>query len=198
MGEVLGVLEHGDRVARRGGRQPLGGQGLPPEPGRIAWYLPRVVERSGLANLPGLPAGAPVVVQEYVAHDAEYRVYLTGDELHAFEVAKEHPEDVWTRPDAVAVRRVPVPDAVASAVRALGADLGVVHGAFDLLRAGDEPVFLEVNAHGDRDWFEHRAGTDVVTRAVVRSVRDLHRSVLGGARPAAVSLLAFLGAGRGR
>ncbi|MFE6976032.1 hypothetical protein [Streptomyces sp. NPDC057682] len=107
------------------------------------------------------------------------------------------PEDVWTRPDTVAVRRAAVPDAVASAVRAPAAGLGLVHGAFDLLRAGDEPVFLEVNAHGDWDWFERRAGTDVVTRAVVRTVRDLHRSVLGGTRPAAVSLLAFLGAGRG-
>ncbi|MEU2024079.1 hypothetical protein ABZ565_18260 [Streptomyces sp. NPDC016469] len=168
-----------------------------PAPGRLAWYLPRVLDRDRLAGVPGLPRGTPVVVQEYVEHDAEYRVYLAGDELHAFEVAKEQPEDIWTRPDEVRVRRVRPPDAVASAARALAGDSGAVYGAFDFLWANEEPVFLEMNAHGDWHWFERKAGTDVVTRAVVRTVRDLHRTAVGDARPAAVSLLAFLGAGRG-
>ncbi|MFE7574155.1 hypothetical protein ACFU5Z_05410 [Streptomyces sp. NPDC057521] len=168
-----------------------------PEPGRFDWYLPRVVDRDRLAGVPGLPRGTPVVIQEYVEHDAEYRVYLAGDELHAFEVAKERPEDIWTRPDEVRVREVRPPDAVASAARALAGETGAVYGAFDFLWAREEPVFLEMNAHGDWHWFERKAGVDAVTRAVVRTVRDLHRAAVGDARPAAVSLLAFLGAGRG-
>ncbi|NEC64481.1 hypothetical protein [Streptomyces sp. SID9727] len=167
-----------------------------PSPGRLAWYLPRVLDRDRLTGVPGLPRSTPVVLQEYVEHDAEYRVYLAGDELHAFEVAKERPEDLWTRPGEVRVRRVRPPDAVASAARALAGDCGAVYGAFDFLWTGEEPVFLEMNAHGDWHWFEREAGTDVVTRAVVRTVRDLHRTAVGDARPAAVSLLAFLGAGR--
>ncbi|MGW2476300.1 hypothetical protein [Streptomyces sp. NPDC001665] len=169
-----------------------------PSPGRFDWYLPRVLDRDRLADVPGLPRGTPVVLQEYVEHDAEYRVYLAGGELHAFEVAKERPEDIWARPDEVRVRQVRPPDAVASAARALAGGTGTVYGAFDFLWARGEPVFLEVNAHGDWLWFERKAGVDVVTRAVVRAVRDLHRTAVGDTRPAAVSLLAFLGAGLGR
>ncbi|TRV79708.1 hypothetical protein FKN01_08545 [Streptomyces sp. 130] len=169
-----------------------------PAPGRLAWYLPRVLDRDRLAGVPGLPRSTPVVVQEYVEHDAEYRVYVAGDEAHAFEVAKERPEDIWTRPDEVRVRRVRPPEAVVSAARALARETGAVYGAFDFLWARGEPVFLEMNAHGDWHWYERKAGEDVVTRAVVRTVRDLHRAAVGDARPAAVSLLAFLGAGRGR
>ncbi|MEU2247149.1 hypothetical protein [Streptomyces sp. NPDC019224] len=168
-----------------------------PEPGRLDWFLPRVLDRARLAGVPGLPPGTPVMLQEYVEHDAEYRVYLAGDELHAFEVAKEDPEDVWARPDEVVVRQVRPPAAVAAAARALAAESGTGYGAFDFLWAGGEPVFLEMNAHGDWHWFERKAGVDVVTRAVVRTVRDLHRAATGEARPAPVSLLAFLGVGRG-
>lgn len=168
-----------------------------PAPGRLAWYLPQVLDRSQLTGMPGLPRGTPVVLQEYVEHDAEFRVYFAGGELHAFDVAKAHPRDIWTRPDRVRVRYVRPPAAVASAVRALAGATGLAYGAFDFLCDRGEAVFLEMNAHGDWLWFENKAGVDVVTRAVVRTVRDLHRSAVGDARPAAVDLLAFLGAGAG-
>ncbi|MFI8100517.1 hypothetical protein [Streptomyces sp. NPDC086023] len=167
-----------------------------PEPGRLAWYLPRVLDHGSLAaGLPGLPPGTPLVLQEYVPHDTELRVYLAGRELHAFEVAKDDPRDIWARPDAVGVRHVPAPPAVAAAARALADSWGLVYGAFDFLSDRGEPVFLEVNAHGDWHWFERKAGVDAVTRAAVRAVRDLHRSALGSARPGPVDLLSFLGAG---
>lgn len=168
-----------------------------PEPGRLAWYLPQVLDRSQLAGLPGLPRGTPVVLQEYVEHEAEFRVYIAGGELHAFEVAKAHPRDIWTRPDQVRVRHVRPPAAVAAAVRALAGAAGLVYGAFDVLSDRGEAVFLEMNTHGDWQWFERKAGVDLVTRAVVRTVRDLHWSAVGDPRPAAVNLLAFLGAGSG-
>ncbi|MFJ4501765.1 hypothetical protein [Streptomyces sp. NPDC088864] len=169
-----------------------------PEPGRLDWFLPRVLDRDRLGGPEAarLPHGTPVLLQEYVGHDTEYRVYCAGDEVHAFEVAKERPEDIWDRPDEVVVRRVRAPEAVVAAARALAGEDGAGYGAYDFLWAGGEPVFLEMNAHGDWHWFERKAGTDAVTRAVVRTVRDLHRSAAGGARPEPVSLLAFLGAGR--
>ncbi|WP_424210942.1 hypothetical protein ACN20G_01915 [Streptomyces sp. BI20] len=167
-----------------------------PAPGRLAWYLPRITDRDGLREPLGLPPGTPVVLQEHVDHDTEHRVYLTGGELHAFEVTKDDPGDIWHRPERVTVRAVPVPPAAAAATRALAASWGLRYGAFDFLDDAGEPVFLEVNAHGDWHWFERRAGVDTVTRAAARTVRDLHRGAAGGAA-GPLDLLAFLGAGRG-
>lgn len=166
-----------------------------PEPGGLAWFLPQVLERSELGEGLGLPRGTPVVLQEYVDHDGEYRVYLVGREVISFAVEKDRPGDVWSRPDRVRVRAVETPAAVAGAVRALATAWDLSYGAFDFLSDRGEPVFLEVNAHGDWDWFERKAGVDLVTRAAVRTVRDLHWRADGGSRPGPVGLLAFLGAG---
>ncbi|WP_449485103.1 hypothetical protein [Streptomyces avidinii] len=193
-----------DTGGPRGGRRHGGGRYVvkvldrhyvEPEPGALSWFLPRVVERSQLGGGLGLPRGTPVVLQEYVDHDLEFRVYLVGRELLAFEVDKELPGDIWARPDRVRVRRVETPPAVAGAVRALATAWDLRYGAFDFLLDRGEAVFLEMNAHGDWDWFERKAGADVVTRAAVRTVRDLHRSAAGGSRPGPVGLLTFLGAG---
>ncbi|HWU07395.1 MAG TPA: hypothetical protein VN520_13630 [Streptomyces sp.] len=165
-----------------------------PVPGRLTWYLPRVVEDHDPPGAPGVPRGTPVLVQEYVEHEAELRVYLAGDEIVAFDVAKADPRDIWDRPDRVRVRRVAPPPSVTAAVRTLARGWHLRYGAFDFLLAGGEAVFLEMNAHGDWLWYERRAGSDAVTQAAVRMVRDLHRSLTGApARP--VDLLAFLGAG---
>lgn len=173
-----------------------------PEPGELAWFLPRIVDRGSLADgAPPFRAGAPVVVEEYVAHEREMRVYAVGGEVHAFEVVKDDPGDIWSRPDRVRVRAVDAPAPVADAVGALSRAWDLTYGAFDFLLDGGEPVFLEVNVHGDWNWFERKAGVTVVSDAVARTVRDLHRSLVaaGTGRPAPaapVDLLTFLGAGQ--
>lgn len=169
-----------------------------PEPGVLAWFLPQVVERARLAEVSGF-AGAPVVLQEHVPHDAELRVYVVGGETVAFDVAKEAPGDIWSHPERVGVRLVEPPAPVADAARALAGEWGLTYGAFDFLVDGREPVFLEVNGHGDWHWFERRAGVGAVGEAVARTVRDLHRSLVpeGGPGTRGVGLLAFLGAARG-
>ncbi|MBT2467023.1 hypothetical protein J7E97_03835 [Streptomyces sp. ISL-66] len=168
-----------------------------PEPGGLAWFLPRVLEHAELRGGLGVPRGTPVVLQEYVDHDAEFRVYLVGREILSFAVEKDRPRDVWSRPDRVRVRSVETPAAVAGAVRALATAWDLSYGAFDFLSDRGEAVFLEMNAQGDWDWFERKAGVDAVTRAAVRTVRDLHWSATGGSRPGPADLLTFLGAGPG-
>lgn len=165
-----------------------------PEPGRFAWFLPQVVERPQLAGALGLPPGTPVVVQQYVDHEAEFRVYAVGSQVFAFEVAKEDPGDVWLRSDLVRVRSAAAPPAVTAAVRALVGAWGLRYGAFDFLVDRGEPVFLEMNAHGDWAWFERKSGVDVVSRAAARTVRDLHAAAVGSPFAGRVDLLAFLGA----
>lgn len=161
--------------------------------GRMAWYLPRIVERARLADGLGFP-NAPVVVQEFVRHEAEVRAYLVGDELHCFTVDKKHPRHLWTRPESVGVRTLAPPSAVARAVGLLSKAWRVTYGAFDFLIDGGEPVFLEFNEHGDWCWFERRAGDDPVSRAAARTVLRLHRARVGCGQPQGFALLAFLGA----
>ena len=135
--------------------------------------LPQVVERD---SVPAGQAyhGRPVVVQEYVAHARELRVYYLNGGICAFAVGKREPSVMWSDPDSVAVTRADCPPAVAEIVRLLCAEWGLRYGAFDLLLPErGEPVFLEVNADGDWLWYERKARWHGVTFMAAVMVRDL-------------------------
>ncbi|SEL14946.1 ATP-grasp domain-containing protein [Streptacidiphilus jiangxiensis] len=165
-----------------------------PSPGLLRWFPPLVCAPGRTRVLRGTAPGTPLVVQEYVPHDREIRLYLTGTEHHAFEVAKERPEDLWTRPDRVGVAAVATPPPALSAARALAEAFSLRYAAFDFLMQGDDPVFLELNVHGDWRWFERRAGVETVTRAMARTLGAAHRAA-GGGVGRRLALLPFLGAG---
>ncbi|MFE9424091.1 hypothetical protein ACFYNO_14130 [Kitasatospora sp. NPDC006697] len=159
-----------------------------PVPGRLHGIFPTVLDRADLARQ---PPGPPVLVQEYVEHSAELRVYHVAGALHAFEVAKASPAAPWLTPDRLDVRPVPTPPAVAAATTALAAALGLRYAAFDFLLTPDgPPVFLELNPDGDWHWAERHTGTTEVTEAVAAMLTALHRA----AQPPAgrFDLLGFL------
>lgn len=129
-----------------------------PDPRRWGPYLPAVLDAGAL---PGhrTPPGCPVVLQEYVPHTAELRVYVVDGTLCAFRVGKRTPAALWTDPAGVTVTRVDCPPAAAAAVRLLAAAWGLRYAAFDLLVTDrEEVVFLEANPDGDWLFFERRAG----------------------------------------
>jgi hypothetical protein len=142
-------------------------------PGRLSGVFPVAV------NVLELQAtqrpGPPVVVQEYVEHDAELRVYYVDGQVHGFEVTKEAPADPWLAADRVRVRPVELPATVVWATRTLAEGLSLCYGAFDFLLRGDLLVFLEVNPAGDWLWAESKALTAPVTRAVTQMLCELHR-----------------------
>ncbi|KOV12694.1 hypothetical protein ADK60_31310 [Streptomyces sp. XY431] len=148
-----------------------------PVPGRLHGIFPTVLDRADLAG--GPRPGPPVIVQEYVEHEAELRVYFVGGQLHAFEVTKTAPADPWTAPDRLGVRALPSPPpAVAAATRTLAAAMSLRYGAFDFLLSAGTPVFLEVNPDGDWRWAERRTRTTPVTVAVAAMLAALHRAAL--------------------
>ena len=169
----------------------LAGHFTEERPGELTGRFPAVVERGTLAAA-GRP-GPPVVVQEYVEHEAELRVYAVAGETFAFEVAKAAPADPWLAPERVGVRGVGTPTAVAAAVKALTEAMGLRYAAFDFLMRGGVPVFLEANADGDWRWIEERVGTSVVTAAVARMLCELHRGAVSAGRGGGVELITFLG-----
>lgn len=158
-------------------------------PGRLTGAFPVVVPRASLAGWP--PGGPPVIVQEYLPHDAELRVYAVHGHLHGFAVTKAAPADPWLNRARLGARLVDLPAAAAVAAHALAAAFGLRYGAFDFLVRDGAPVFLEVNPDGDWSWAETLSGTAPVTAAAARMLCDLHRARLP-AGPGAFSLLGFL------
>jgi hypothetical protein len=119
-------------------------------------------------------AGHPVVVQEYVPHARELRVYYLNGGICAFEVRKPDPSSPWTDPGSVTVTRADCPGAAAEAVRTLCAAWNLRYGAFDLLLSSSgEPVFLEVNRDGDWLWYERKARWHGVSFMAAVMVREL-------------------------
>jgi hypothetical protein len=172
-------------------------QDEPPAP-----YSSDVFDLSGF-GYDALPAASlPVVVQEYIEHEAELRVYYVAGEVHAFEVSKDSPAAPWTSPERVRVRPVAPPAAVEVATRVLAAAMSLCFGAFDFLVRDGAPVFLEVNPDGDWRWAERESRTTAVTHAAARMLAERHhalRQAMPGpadhrARP--LDLLGFLSGNR--
>jgi hypothetical protein len=145
------------------------------EPQRRAWpaYLPRVVDRDAVEG-DRVVGGLPVLVQEYVPHSRELRVYYLNGGVCAFEVRQPDPASIWTDPASVIVTRTDCPEVAEAAVRTLCAAWNLRYGAFDLLvsRAG-ELVFLEANPDGDWLWYERKARWHGVSFMAAVMVRDL-------------------------
>jgi hypothetical protein len=151
-----------------------------PDPRNWSACFPVIVERDAVPGerdaVPGGRAGGgrPVVVQEYVAHARELRVYYLNGGLCAFEIGKPEPSSLWTDPAGVTVTRVDCPEDAEKAVRTLCAAWDLRYAAFDLLVSDTgELVFLEANPDGDWLWFERKARWHGVSFMAAVMVREL-------------------------
>lgn len=164
-------------------------------PGLLHGVFPEIIDRHDLRRV---PAGPPVVVQEYIDHDAEIRVYhVHGRVAAAFAITKSGPAEPWLEPERVKARQVDPPDAVAAAASAVAAALSIDYGAMDFLVTGGVPVFLEVNLAGDWRWLETKVREAPVTAAVATMLRVKHEQIAGPAQasPADVNPVTFLSRG---
>lgn len=144
-----------------------------PDPRLWTPLLPVVLDADAV---PGhrIGPGRPVVLQEYVEHHEELRVYYLDGGLSAFRVGKDTPAALWTDPAGVDVTRVDCPPAAAAAVRTLAHAWGLRYAAFDLLVTHtSEVVFLEANPDGDWLFFERKARWHGVSLPAALLVREL-------------------------
>jgi hypothetical protein len=145
------------------------------EPNRQTWpaYSPKIIDRDAVAG-DTAAGGRPVVVQEYVAHARELRVYYLNGGICAFGIHKREPSSLWTDPAGVTVSRADCPEDAEKAVRTLCAAWNLRFGAFDLLVSNTgELVFLEANPDGDWLWFERKARWHGVSFMAAVMVREL-------------------------
>ena len=159
-------------------------------PGRLSGVFPAIVARHVGAS--GPCPGPPVIVQEFVEHEAELRVYYVHGDVHVFEIGKDSPAALWEGSGQVSVRSVVPPPAVVAATRLLAAAMSLTYGAFDFLVRNGMPVFLEVNPDGDWRWAEQKARTMAVTLAVARMLAELDRELQPGNDTRSFDLLTFL------
>jgi hypothetical protein len=165
-------------------------------PGVLRGAFATVARKEELTEDSLCPAG-PLVVQEFVEHVAELRVYVAGAAHAAFRVHKPSPASMWKDPDAVTVEATRLSAATVNALHALQRSLDLDYGAYDLLVTEDRGiVFLEVNPTGSWLWLEQKlqearpvgrhlpfwlrllTGPRPVTAAVTTTIRDLHRAAL--------------------
>lgn len=118
----------------------------------------------------------PAIVQQYVPHARELRVYYLDGAVCSFEVRKRVPSAIWLDPGGVEVVLARRSRAVGELVSRLAKTWELRFGAFDLLETpGGDLVFLEVNADGDWLWYEGRAAAPGdVTFLAAAMVSELH------------------------
>ncbi len=117
----------------------------------------------------------PVLLQEYITHAFEVRVYVIGDhEPIAYRVdGKTTAQDLWVNQGRIDARSYTLPPTVSASIRALQSAMRIDMGAIDLL-CGDSGrfTFLEVNLSGDWRYFEKAAGDRRVSESVLRFVSE--------------------------
>ncbi|WP_084964879.1 ATP-grasp domain-containing protein [Thermoactinospora rubra] len=161
-------------------------------PGTLEGIFPCVRSRADIQSRDRLPETSPLVIQEYVRHEAEYRVYFIQGKLITLEVRKPSPDAVWRDQESVQVRETKDVPEVAALVTCLAARWKLHFGAFDVLLADDGPVFLEVNFDGDWRWYERRAGVRSISRTIACAIRDRHRHAGGRVDRSGAGLLPLM------
>ncbi len=128
----------------------------------------------------------PVLVQEFIPHQAELRVYaLRGEPPAALEIRAANGA-FTTAYSAVAggdvlVTATELPARLAMAIAAFMDMAHLDYGAFDLVRetASGDPVFLEVNTSGGWRCYERLLGSTDITRRFTSYVMSAMRAGAG-------------------
>jgi len=103
---------------------------------------------------------APVVLQELLSPKTDYRVTVVGKEVFACRIESTNGEQIpidWRiKKNGLDFIPTAIPEDISTKCKDLVGRLGLVFGAIDLARVGDEYVFLEINPNGEWGWLQDR------------------------------------------
>lgn len=120
---------------------------------------------------------APVMVQEYVEKELEFRVTIVGEKVFTCAIHSQDSERTkhdWRRYDFENVKHevYQLPVEIEQRLLALMKEWGLVYGAFDMiLTPTGEYVFLEVNQAGQWGWIEYLTGMPI-SQAIAELLMD--------------------------
>jgi hypothetical protein len=108
--------------------------------------------------------GCPIIAQEAISPKTDLRVTVVGSSLFAVCV-ENHGTGIlgdWrSQKEGLSYRPVVLPERVESACLALTKKLGLLFGAIDLAKRGDEYFFFEINPTGEWAWLVDSAGVKI-------------------------------------
>lgn len=109
-----------------------------------------------------LEPGVPMLVQEEVQAEVDVRATVVGERVLVAERPRAEGELDWrSGPDSEGWASADMPADVQLKLRRLVAERGLTFGACDLLRIGNQYVFLELNPNGQWGWLELEAGLPI-------------------------------------
>lgn len=105
-------------------------------------------------------AMAPVVLQELLTPKTDYRITVIGKQVFACRVeSADHgqiPIDWRIKKNGLDFIPSLIPEEISEKCKELVNRLGLVFGAIDMARVGDEFIFLEINPNGEWGWLEDK------------------------------------------
>jgi len=110
---------------------------------------------------------SPVLIQEYVEKELEFRVTIVGKQVFACAIHSQDSEKTkhdWRRYDLENVKHEPydLPQEVVQKLLILMNRWGLVYGAIDMILTPEgEYVFLEINPTGQWGWIESLTGMPI-------------------------------------
>lgn len=125
---------------------------------------------------------APTLVEEYVEHTREIRVFQVGNQKPVtFAASGPDHNSLFNEPESVSIEPVETPTAVHRVLGILSREFELPLLACDFLIQDDETsVFLEANLEGDWLPYEQLSGTDFFTEAMVAQLVTWLRAKASG------------------
>ncbi len=145
----------------------FGGAVIQNEEGEMLTVLTHRVSRRQAKRWLGDLGCGPVMLQEYIEKQLEFRVTVVGGRIFSCAIHSQDSQrtkDDWRRYDFDAVKHEVccLPSAVEEKLRLFMQRCGISFGAIDLILDPDgRYVFLEVNPSGQWGWIEHLTGMPI-------------------------------------
>ncbi len=108
--------------------------------------------------------GCPIIAQEAISPKIDLRVTVVGSTLFAVCVESHGagiPGDWRSKKEGLSYRLIALPERVEMSCIELTRKLGLIFGAIDLAKRGDEYFFFEINPTGEWAWLVDGAGVKI-------------------------------------
>lgn len=148
--------------------KPIGPHWVEATPGTLLGAMPKRLKPGQSTR----DEPVPLIFQKYIDSEYELRCYVIDQEVIIFRVSGYNAaSDLWQADNSVVVTLHKATQKLKDTLIEYSQLSGCNLCAIDLLIQGGDPIFLECNVIFDWLFYEHRAGTDIVSSTIARYLR---------------------------